>query len=279
MVNSWSSVNQRRTGKPLAPATVNLTYGTLRAAFAYAATSGLVIQSPCHDVKLPRKVRKVCTIVGPEDVQALAKAIDVRYSAMVWVGALLGLRWGEVAALRVEDLDLVGGQLEVRRTITRDEHGRPLIGPPKSEAGNPTLSMPVVLGKLLAGHLATSGRDEADDDALVFPAPDGSHWSYANFRRRIWLPAVRTAGLGGVGFHDLRRTATTQLVLSNVDIKTAGTRLGHSDVRLTLEVYAQATTEADCAAAEGVATRFAKFLPVMSPIEDLDEISMEPLLA
>ena len=139
--------------------------------------------------------------------------------------------------------------------------------------------MPGVLGKLLAGHLATLGIDEADGDALVFPAPDGSHWSYANFRRRIWLPAVRKARLEGVGFHDLRRTATTQLVLSNADIKTAGTRLGHSDVRLTLDVYAQATTEADRAAAEGVATRFAKVLPVMPLNEDLDEISIERLLA
>ena len=133
MVNSWSSVTKRRTGMQLAQATVNRTYGTLRPAFAYAVTARLVGKSPCHDVKLPRKVRKVCHVVGPEDVQALAEAIDIRYSVMVWVGALLGLRWGEVAALRVTDLDLVGGQLEVRRTITRDEHGRPLIGPPKSE--------------------------------------------------------------------------------------------------------------------------------------------------
>jgi hypothetical protein len=41
------------------------------------------------------------------------------------------------------------------------------------------------------------------------------------------------------------------MVADNVDVKTAMTRFGHSDVRLTIELYAQATTEADHRAAEG----------------------------
>jgi hypothetical protein len=46
------------------------------------------------------------------------------------------------------------------------------------------------------------------------------------------------------------------MVADNVDVKTAMTRFGHSDVRLTLELYAQATTEADQRAAQGLAARF-----------------------
>jgi integrase len=63
------------------------------------------------------------------------------------------------------------------------------------------------------------------------------------------LPAVRTVGLEGLTFHDLRRTNATALVVDGVDLKTAQTRLGHSDPRLTLGLYAQATTEPDRAAA------------------------------
>lgn len=46
-------------------------------------------------------------------------------------------------------------------------------------------------------------------------------------------------------FHDLRRTSATGLVAAGVDVKTAQSRLGHSQVRLTLELYAQAVTEQD----------------------------------
>jgi integrase len=188
---------------------------------------------------------------------------------MVWVGALLGLRWGEVAALRVGKLDLLGGTLAVTETVTRDEHGRSNIGPPKSAAGSRIMSLPLMLVDILAEHLARLGLTAADAEALVFPAPNGMVWSYSNYRRRIWQPAVSEAGLAGVGFHDLRRTATTQLVLAHVDLKTAGTRLGHSDPRLTLSVYAQATSDADRAAAESVAGRFSAAMG----FEDLGRIS------
>jgi hypothetical protein len=46
------------------------------------------------------------------------------------------------------------------------------------------------------------------------------------------------------------------MVAEGVDLKTAQTRFGHSDLRLTLAVYAQATTEADRQAADNLASRF-----------------------
>jgi integrase len=141
-------------------------------------------------------------------------------------GALVGLRWGEVAGLRIGSLDLLGHTLTVTETVTRDEHGRPSLGPPKSEAGTRIMSLPQALADILAEHLASMGLTAADAASFVFPAPGGGHWSYANFRRRMWEPATKKAGLAGVDFHDLRRTASTQLALANVDMKTAGTRLG-----------------------------------------------------
>jgi integrase len=87
----------------------------------------------------------------------------------------------------------------------------------------------------------------------------------------VWLPATRKAGLTGATFHDLRRTASTQLVLANVDPKTIGNRLGHSDPRLTLDIYALATTGADRAAADTIGNRFAEALG----IADRDRIATE----
>jgi hypothetical protein len=45
-------------------------------------------------------------------------------------------------------------------------------------------------------------------------------------------------------------------VTSGVDIRTAQNRLGHADARMTLEIYARATTEADRAAAEAIGRLF-----------------------
>jgi integrase len=79
---------------------------------------------------------------------------------------------------------------------------------------------------------------------------------YSNWRQRIWVPACREIGRPELGYHDLRRANATGLVAEGVDIKTAQERLGHSDPRLTLAVYAQATTEADRRAADALGDRF-----------------------
>ena len=136
--------------------------------------------------------------------------------------------------------------LTVAETVRRDEHGRCSWDLPSPLPGNRTMSE----------HMAFMALTGADAVRSCFRHPVAPSGRTPNFRRRIWQPAVLGTGLGGVGFNDLRRTATTQLVLANVDMKTTGTRLGHSDPSLTLAVYAQATSEADRSAADSVGSRF-----------------------
>jgi integrase len=97
----------------------------------------------------------------------------------------------------------------VEENVTRDAHGRTVLGPPKSAAGTRILSLPSVLGDLLADHLRQTGLSATDTDAFVFPATRRLALAYSNYRGRIWLPAVQRAQLSGVGFHDLRRMAAT----------------------------------------------------------------------
>jgi integrase len=109
-----------------------------------------------------------------------------------------------------------------------------------------------------AGHTSITfhtGHLE-DRHAFVFGTPDGEHLDYSNWLHRIWYPARAKAGLDWLQFHDLRRANATGLVLEGIDLKTAQTRLGHTDPRLTLGIYAQATTEADRQAADRLGERF-----------------------
>jgi integrase len=122
---------------------------------------------------------------------------------------------------------------------------------------------------LMAGRQLTG----ADVDALVFTAPHGGLLDYAHFRRRVWDPATVQAGLDGLEFHDLRRANATGMVLEHVDLKTAQTRLGYSDRRLTLAVYAQATTAADVAAAQALGDRF---ISLPRPARVLDHCYPQP---
>jgi integrase len=171
------------------------------------------------------------------------------YRAVVFVAAELGLRWGECAGLRVQDLDFL------RRTVTvvvnvGEVGGRLTIGQPKTRAGVRTVAASEPLMRELAEHLRRRALPAADEDAWVFAAPDGGPLRYSHFRNRVFAPAVERAGLEGVTFHGLRHSAATAWVAAGIDVRTAQHRLGHATPRLVLELYAHATTEADRRAAD-----------------------------
>ena len=102
---------------------------------------------------------------------------------MVLLGAVLGLRWSEVAGLRVGRLDLLRRTVSVAEAVTRDAAGRPVFTAPKSNAGTRTLAIPSTLAETLAEHLAQLDATAADPEQLVFPAPEGGPLRYANWRR------------------------------------------------------------------------------------------------
>ncbi len=186
----------------------------------------------------------------------LTEALGPDYGLMVHLGAVLGLRWGECAGLRIGRIDFDRATVAITEQVTRGAGGRSVLGPPKSQAARRTLAAPPVLTDLIAEHLERRGLTTRDTHAFLFAGLDGGHLDYSNWLHRIWYPARQQAGVEWAQFHDLRRANATGLVLEGIDLKTAQTRLGHTDPRLTLGIYAQASTEADRHAAERLGDRF-----------------------
>jgi integrase len=248
LINVWN------TGH--APRTVKRNYEVLRAMFGYAVRNDWLGRNPCRNIKLPAVDGTRRYDLTPEDVTRIALHMPPEYAPMIWLGAALGLRWSEVAGLRVGRLDLSGGRLTVAEGLTSGIGGRNVFGPPKSRAGHRTMSVPKTIVAMLAAHLEGQGLTAEDTDSLVFTDEFGGALRYSNWRRRIWLPSANAGGCEGAGFHDPRRLNATTLVVGGVDVKTAQVRLGHSDPRMTLSIYASAPITADRAAAETVDERF-----------------------
>lgn len=202
-----------------------------------------------------------CRVIDGAELAALTDALGPDTGAMACLGAVLGLRWGECAGLRVGRLDFLAGTITIAEQLTSGAKGAMVAAPPKSEAGRRTLAVPRPLMDLLAEHLARRGLTGADAEAFVFVAPQGGPLNYSTWRTRVWEPATRAVGLDGLRFHDLRRAAATALVLDGVDLKTAQARLGHSTPVLTLGIYAQASETADREAADKLGARWLPATP------------------
>ena len=237
------------SAKGLAPATVRKVYTVLAQILRAAEESGLIGRSPCLGVKLPAPVRAEPRFLSPEEIATLAAAIDARYRAMILLAAYGGLRFGEIAGLRVERVDFLRSRLTVEEAIV-EVRGELHRGPTKTGPAR-QVTLPRFVTEAIAAHLAAS---PAGADGLVFRDPAGGPIRRTNFRRRFFIPAVVAAGLGqmvrrdagggrtrmvyeGIRFHDLRHTAATLAIAAGAHPKAIQERLGHSSITTTLDRY------------------------------------------
>lgn len=160
----------------------------------------------------------------------LAKAAG-DYRPLILLLAYCGLRWGEAAALRVLDVDLLNGRLMVRRGVS-DIGGKLVYGTPKSHA-----SRTVPLPKFLKAELEPLLKGKSLE-SLLFTSPEGESLRINNFRGRVFDPAVKKAGIHKLKPHDLRHTAASLAVASGANVKAVQRMLGHASAAMTLDTYA-----------------------------------------
>ncbi|HEY6709315.1 MAG TPA: site-specific integrase, partial [Actinomycetota bacterium] len=224
------------SARGLAPATVQKSYQLLGKVMGAAVDAGMLAQSPCRRVPLPKVEREEMRFLTSTEVATLADAINRRYRALVLVGAYGGLRIGELAGLRRGRVDLLRGTVTVAEIVV--EVGGVLhIGPPKTRASRRTVGLPRFVADELAAHLAGPG----DPEHFVFTAPRGGALRVTAFRARVWRLAIRAAGLDGLRIHDLRHTAVALWIAAGANPKEVAARDGHASVSFTLDRYGTCT--------------------------------------
>jgi integrase len=217
-----------------APGTLRNARKVLRLVLATAEGSGAIRGNPCNGVRVPASPRADMIFLSPGEVEALASAIDPRYSTLIRFAAYTGLRAGEIGALRVGRVDLVRGHVVVAESVTEVDRLGLVFGEPKTYQWR-SVTLPAFLRDELAAHLA--GRQVGPDD-FVFPAPDGGVLHHKAFYRRRFKPAVVAAGLPpAMRFHDLRHTCASLCIALGAHPKAIQERLGHSSITVTLDRY------------------------------------------
>ena len=231
-----------------APATIAKAYQIISRAFRVAVTDGLIPRSPCREIKLPKVEADEKRFLSPTEVEELAEAIDPRYRALVLTGAYTGLRLGELAALRTNDLDTLRRTLRVDEQLSRQGSWRMVPGPLKSKKAYRSIGIPAFLAEELAAHLVgyPSGSDS------VFSHAEGAHLDYNCFRRRYWNPAVEASVGQPCTPHDLRHTHVAMRIAEGHSPRYIADRLGHESTRTVLDVYGHLYEGLDKAAMEGL---------------------------
>jgi integrase len=224
--------------KGVGPVTVAKCYRLLRTIMNTAVEDGRIVVNPCQikGAGIEESPERPAATVA--EVYAIAEAIQPRYRALVLLGAFSGLRFGELAALRWENVRLEDASVTVRESSVQLNDGTLLVGPPKTKESRRTVHVPEQIVAELERH-----RDVYGDRGLVFAGLKGAPLRRSNFAK-VWKEALDKIGGTRFHFHDLRHTGNTLAAATGASTKELMARMGHASQRAAL-IYQHANAERD----------------------------------
>lgn len=234
--------------------TTRKVHTVMSAIFTAAVRQEIVRRNPCRDLEdaLPSTTTKEMLVLTAAEVQTLAShpALTQQDRLAIFLAAYTGLRADEMWALTRADYDPLRGVLHVRRAIKG--HDPIEIGTPKNGNGR-TVGLPTSIKVMLDAHLSSSpygnSAKQPTPTDLIFTTPgggagrkagDGTYVRHGLWMRRVFRPAVKAAlppSKHRLRFHDLRHTCASLLIEAGAHALVIKERLGHSDIRTTLNTY------------------------------------------
>jgi integrase len=199
-------------------------------------------------------------IPSDDDLSKLGRALAAglhgqRDELMASTAAYSGLRWGELTALTIAQVDPAGRVITVDRKVV-EVAGHLYVEAPKGRKYRRTVYPRRTPGgysladKLAARIEATRAEQDAGTNplGLIFPSPTGKHWRSSNFNRNVLQRAYLAAGwrdADGKGtwtWHSLRHVfCTTAMFTWKLDATDVSRMAGHANYRITLDMYVGST--------------------------------------
>jgi len=205
------------------------------------AVNGLVPRSPTLRRTSPPALKQRPYVATTEQVWALHDALPEHFRPVVLLGAFVGLRAGEIVALRVQDVDFMRGIV----TPSIQYPGVPL----KTEMSKTPTPIPQELALELNRVPSTWGSTNLVVGAFGRPvSPTTIDVAFRVARATVTgLPA-------GFRVHDLRHYLASLLIAAGLDVKVVQNRLRHASAKTTLDVYGHMWPDKDESARAVVAT-------------------------
>ena len=207
----------------------------LRGFYKYLLKKGVLSQSPCTDVDIPKSVRRLPEFLTFEEVERLLDAprpdalLGLRDKTMLETLYATGLRVSELVSLKLNDINLQGGYLTAFGKGSKER----LV--PLGEPAMVWLKryMETARGRLLKGR----------QNRFLFVTARGTGMTRQNFWVIIKTAALR-AGIDRkkIKPHIIRHSFATHLLEGGADLRMVQAMLGHADISST-QIYTHITNE------------------------------------
>lgn len=234
----------RKAKEGLSSKSIQNIHGLLHKALDNAVKWGLVSRNVCNVVSTPRLIRHEIHPLTREQAQKfLEKVRGQKLEAILTLALTTGMRRGELLALRWQDINFETMSLHVSRTVSRIAGHGYVENDPKTSRSRRMIMLPLFIIEMLNQHRFNQEKARLKagvrwkEQGLVFSNTHGGylHPDYLLVRFHRLLKEI---GLPDMRFHDLRHSAATILLSMGVHPKVVQELLGHSQISMTMDIYA-----------------------------------------
>ncbi|WP_424768341.1 tyrosine-type recombinase/integrase [Paenibacillus sp. sgz302251] len=228
--------------KGLADSTIKRIYNIVNTSLNAAVKQQIINRNAASLIDKPRVKRKEVEVWDVNEVQAFLNYARTftRYYIAFHLALTTGMRQGEILGLRWMDVDFDRNMISVRQTLSHN--GKEIIHGAKTATSIRTISFDSHTATVLQKHMRTVRREMLalgkpfDREDLVVCNGLGTKANPRNINR-IWYKLLEKSELKKITFHDLRHTHASLLLKNNTHPKVVSERLGHSSIKITIDLY------------------------------------------
>ena len=254
--------NGKLNGKGgLSPRSLKLHKNIINQTLNLAVQNKLIPTNPCQFVVLPQSIRYESSFYNDKQLKALFETLrDDPLLPLVKITALYGLRRSELLGLQWDSIDFEAKTMTIRHTVSKVTE---VVAKDKTKNASSRRTFPLTPEALEIFRAAKCqeqqnriafGR-EYQENRYVFKWADGHTYSpdYVSHR---FNDLLKKHSLPHIRFHELRHSCASMLIAMGWTLKDVQEWLGHSDIKMTANIYSHLDTARKSNIAAALAEKF-----------------------
>lgn len=242
--------------KPMSARSVKNIFLNLSAAMQTAERLDLIKKNPCKNVTLPQRKSHQVEVYDEKEIDSLIQCLKgTDMEVPIMLALTLGLRRGELIALRWENVDLDNGIVHICENRVDGLNGEVITKSPKSQAGIRDIPLSASLITMLKKHKLKYMKKQLkygvgkNKDDYVICQHNGQPYKPFSFTKKF-RTFLNKNNLRHIRLHDLRHTNASVMLSQGISPKVAQQRLGHSDFSTTMNIYSHVMKTMETEAAQ-----------------------------
>lgn len=255
---------------PLKPGSIHTYHRVLSAVLSRAVKWGYIRENPASRADLPSIAHRRAAYLDEPDARRLLELLHkepIKWRTIMTFDLLSGLRRGELAGLRWQDVDPENQTITICQTSNYIPKKGVYVDTPKTATSNRPLRLSRSAFLLLEEYKQWQdtqrqklGDAWEDKDGRVFTTDSGAPL-FPDSISQWFTKFVQRSGLPKVTVHSLRHTYASLMIAEGTPLVVVSHQLGHAQSSTTANIYAHVIKSAEAKAAQ----TFDKFNDIIIP--------------